>query len=94
MTSPRTAMFAHLNGPCDGTDMPVQVDDDGVPVEYNMVPSMTNPDRSIPPALGIQSRPMVSLYERDIQIGDDGEVRYVFHYRGTDVLGANPPMAA
>lgn len=88
MTIPRTALFRHIGGPCDGTMMPVEVDDDGVPVEMYTVPDFTSPNAAIPPFAAHQSKLLASMYERDEQLGDDG-FEYVFLFRITEVIDQN-----
>lgn len=88
MTFPRTEMFMHIGGPCDGIDMPVEVDDNGVPVEINMVAGFTTPNEAIPGFAAHQAKTLRSMYERDEVLGDEG-FTYVFRYRGTDTIDHN-----
>jgi|ERR1044072_4094015 hypothetical protein len=86
--SPRQEFFPFRGGPCDGTDMPVEVDDNGVPVELRTVLDITTPDASINSARGFQSMQISSLYERCEELGPDG-FRYYFDYRGQEVIDLN-----
>ena len=85
MTAPRTLPFPHIGGPCDGVDMPVEVDDQDTPVEHNFVGDFTAPNTMINPSSGIQTSGLMSLYEREEVFGDNG-FTYVFRFRGTDVM--------
>lgn len=93
MTTPRTAMFEHVNGPHDGVLMPVEVDESGVPVERYLFNSMTDADFSRNPLTTIVADSTTTFYERDVRIGEDG-VRYVFVFRGEDVQRNDVPRAA
>lgn len=82
---PKTAMFLHLGGPYDGVSLPVQVDDDGVPVESYFFNDIGGVDMSRNPTSEIMSDALTSLYERDEILDDDG-FAYVFRFRGQDVI--------
>jgi hypothetical protein len=88
VTFPRTEMFMHTGGPCDGTEMPVEVDDAGVPVEINMVSDFTAPNEAVPGYAAHQAKGLRSMYEREEVFGDNG-FAYVFRYRGTDTIDYN-----
>jgi hypothetical protein len=88
VTIPRTELFPHIGGPCDGTLMPVEVADDGTPVELNLVYDFTAPNEAIPAFAGHQSQLLTSTYEREEVLGDDG-FSYQYVYRGTDQIDQN-----
>lgn len=85
MTAPRTELFAHIGGPYDGADMPVEVDGHGVPVEHHIINDITAPDMLRNPATTIQSDDLRGLYERDTVLADEG-LTYVFRFRSQDVF--------
>lgn len=88
MTLPRKELFAHIGGPCDGTLMLVEVDDQGVPTELNIVPDFTAPNSAIPAGYGHQAQLLASTYERVEVLGDEG-FTYQYQFRGTDVIDQN-----
>jgi hypothetical protein len=90
MTTPRQERFLHLGGPYDGAQMSVDVDDDGVPAEFNAIPDMTTPDLALN-SLTIQSKQLTALYDRDTRIGDDG-LEYVFRFRNQAVSDPNEAL--
>jgi hypothetical protein len=79
MTMPRKEFFPHVGGPVDGTTMPVEVDDDGVPVETNTIHDITAPNMFFNPTTTSQVNRLTSLYERSERFGDNG-FEYVFTY--------------
>ncbi len=83
----RTELFPHIGGPFDGDNVAVQVDEDGVPVEFSTIDDFTAPNMKINPAMGIQAQSVVHLYERDDQPGSDRG--WVFRYRGSDNIDHN-----
>lgn len=90
--APRTEMFPFRGGPYDGENMPVEVDDAGVPVEMRTVDDLTAPDMAINPAFGHQSDRLVALYERVDALGPDG-IGYVYEFRSQTRLDLNRNVA-
>lgn len=88
VTPPRTGMFMHIGGPCDGTKMPVTLDENNEPVELHIVHDFTAPREAIPAFAGHQSQLLNSSYQREEQLGDDG-FEYVYRYLGTDTINQN-----
>lgn len=93
MAATRTELFLHIGGVCDGTMVPVEVDEHGIPVEFHTVHSMPdfNP-ATINLLAPVASQQVLNLYDRDTDLGDEG-VRYVFRYRGTEIVGDVPKAA-
>lgn len=88
MTIPRTELFMHIGGPCDGEQMPVQVDDNGEPTEINLISGFTDPSEAIPGFAAHQAKSLTHTYLREETLGDDG-FTYVYRFRGTDVIDHN-----
>lgn len=85
---PETKLFPFRGGSHDGAELMVEVDDNGVPVEFRNVRDMTDPDAAIPRNY-IQSERLVSLYERvEDSSAPDG---YVFEFRAQERFDLNKP---
>lgn len=93
MTAPRTEMFKHIGGPLDGVEMPVEVDDQGVPAEMATHPDFTAPNHAIRATDGIQSQLIANMYERREGFGDDG-FTYEFHFVASATIDQNQRRAA
>lgn len=77
---PPTRLFPFVGGPYDGETMPVEVDDQGVPVETHQVEEMTSPNLAINPTRGHQADRLITVYDRAERIGEDG-IGYEFRFR-------------
>jgi hypothetical protein len=93
VTPPRTGMFMHIGGPYDGTEMPVEVDDDGNPPEFRMANDFTDFNAAIPAFAGHQANLVKNTYEREDRLGADG-FEYVYVFRGSDTINQNRRSAA
>jgi hypothetical protein len=91
VTLRRKVPFLHVGGPADGGFQPVEVDENGEPVEFYTLNSFTSPNPGVDPADGLAADFLHALYERDERFGDEG-FEYVFRFRGQDVIEA--PKAA
>lgn len=92
VTPAPTGMFMHVGGPYDGTQMPVEVDGDGVPPELRMASDFGNINPAIPAFAGHQAALVKNTYERQDRFGDDG-FEYVYVYVGTDMISQNRRVA-
>lgn len=92
MTPARTELFQHIGGPYDGIEMPVEVDEDGTPLEFYSASDFTAPNPAIPSFAGHQSQLIKNTYERQDRLGADG-FEYVFQFVGSDTFDQNPNVA-
>lgn len=93
MTPAQTEMFMHIGGPYDGTEMPVEVDENGEPPELRIANDFSSLNPAIPAFAGHQAKLVKNTYEREERFGNDGFV-YVYVYRGSDTLNQNRRPAA